>query len=408
MSDARGTPEAGPAPGSAHGPGVRVFRIYAALAFSFAWVPVMYTAFVIEKGFRPDEYARLWSVYYAVMVLAELPWGWVADRWGTKPLLALGPLVLGASFLVLGRADDYTTCLLAMAVTGAAHAMISGADSAWLYDHVRAHGQAIDALHEEAAAHRWRLLGVCVADVAGGALAFWAGTRASFDLAAVLMLGAAGAALALPRAPRADRAVVSPGLPPRRLLADMARPGVLWCFAWFAVVFVLLRVGFQLYQPTLIDEGISSLWHHGAVFGLLNLVAGMAALSVRPVHDRLGERGTSQGVLVFLAVAFTGLALGPAWLLLPMLAMQQVSFAFLQPVGRTALNHRVPSRDRAWMLSVQSVAGRLLFAGVLVLADGDLAVGDLPGTYLALAGASAVLAVVLRFTAPRSAPRGEP
>ena len=47
--------------------------------------------------------------------------------------------------------------------------------------------------------------------------------------------------------------------------------------------------------------------------------------------------------------------------------LQQVSFGFLQPLGRTALNDRIASTDRASLLSAQSLLARLAFAGVLAL-----------------------------------------
>ena len=41
----------------------RPFRIYASLAFAFAWVPIMYTAFTGDRGFSADQYVSLWSTY---------------------------------------------------------------------------------------------------------------------------------------------------------------------------------------------------------------------------------------------------------------------------------------------------------------------------------------------------------
>lgn len=384
-------------------PGLRLFRVYAALAFAFAWVPVMYTAFVLERGFSASQYAQLWSVYYAAMVLAELPWGWVADRFGTRPLLVLGPLGLAASFGVLGHATDLTTCLLAMAATGASHAMISGADSAWLYDYLADRGRADLALHEEAAAHRWRLFGVSIADLLGGHVAFALGCVGAFHLSMGLMLAAAAVAACLPRPARHVAALpVRSALPAEGLADDLRRPGVLWSLLWFALVFVFIRVGFQLYQPTLIDHALDDVRRHGEVFSLLNLVAGGAAFLVPGVHRRLGERGSAGMVLILISVSFLGLSGGSAALLLPLLALQQVSFAFLQPLGRTALNTRIPSRRRAWMLSAQSVGGRLLFAVLLLLVDGDQAVADLPGSYRTLGWLAAGLAALLLATAPRS------
>src|SRR5262249_44117078 len=112
--------------------GTRAFRAYSALTFAFAWVPVMWVHFTVTRGFSPDDYAALWATYYLAMVACELPWGWLADRVGRRPVLVAGPAVLGVAFLLLGRSGELLACHALMAAVGAAHALISGADSAWL------------------------------------------------------------------------------------------------------------------------------------------------------------------------------------------------------------------------------------------------------------------------------------
>jgi MFS family permease len=355
------------------------------------------------------------------MVTAELPWGWLADRLGPRPLLVAGPLVLGAGFAVLGHVPGFLACQLAMALTGAAHAMVSGADSAYLYEVVSAEGRRPHALREEAVAHRWRLFGVSACDVAGGAVAFALGTAAAFDLSVALMLAAAVVAFRLPAVRRPAPASGTGSRPASRLarlrLAPMARalrsPGVAWVMVWYAAVFVLLRVGFQLYQPTLLAVRAEALWVHGAVLGLLNLFAGLAALLVGPVHVRWRERGSAVAVLLLLAASFAGLAaalpLGRLLLLLtPLFALQQIAFAFLQPLGRTALNHRIPAEDRTTLLSAQSMLARLLFGLVLACVRwGDSLEAELSRTYLVVAGA-AVLAALLLGRTHRPAPEDVP
>ncbi|MBM3985812.1 MAG: MFS transporter, partial [Planctomycetes bacterium] len=175
---------AGP-PATPRDPGLRSFRAYSGLTFAFAWIPVMYVHFTRTRGFAPDTYASLWATYYLAMVVFELPWGWLADRVGRRPVLVVGPLLLGVAFFLLGRSDDARTCHVLMAAIGAAHALISGADSAWLYDHLAATGRRADALHEETVAHRWRLLGVSAVDAAGGLVAHAFGTTAAFDVSAL-------------------------------------------------------------------------------------------------------------------------------------------------------------------------------------------------------------------------------
>ncbi len=389
-----------PAVAPATPPSLRRYRLYAGLTFAFAWIPVMYTAFTVDRGFTPDQYLALWAAYYVAMVGAELPSGWLADRWGRRPLLVAGPLGLAGCFAVLAEAQSYAVCWWAMAATGASHALISGADSAWLYDQLAARGRRQDALREEASAHRWRLFGVSALDVAGGLLAHAAGTRWAFHLSVLVMLFAAATALRLAKdPPRAPVPAAAAHGPRPGLRGALAAPGVAWGLAWYLVVFVLLRVGFQLYQPTLLAEGATDLRVHGALLGALNLVAGLSVYVVRRVHGRYGERLTSGLVVGLQALSFAGLALAGGGWVFPLFCLQQVSFAFLQPIGRTSLNHRIPAEQRAALLSLQSLLARLAFGALLALGTWDAALGSaLRGSYAALALAAALAAVVLHAT----------
>lgn len=404
MNDTPQPPPASAPPTEQTARGIRGFRVYAALTFAFAWIPIVYTAFTVDRSFTPTQYLQLWAAYYTAMVIAELPWGWVADRWGHRPLLVAGPLWLAGCFALLGHSDSFSVCWWAMAATGSGHAMISGADSAYLYELLVGAGRRRDALHEETVAHRWRLFGVSILDVAGGLVAFTYGTVVAFDLSVIVMLVAAFVASRLPALP-STRVLHAPrGL--SGVGDGLRHHGVLWVLFWYVAVFVLLRLGFQLYQPTLLAAGTDDLRLHGLTLGLLNLVAGISAFFVLRVHTRHGERATATFVLLLMALSFAGLSLIGNLAVALLFCLQQVSFAFLQPIGRTALNHRIPPQHRAAMLSAQSMAARLGFAVVLVLGNWDAALADwLPATYGTLAAVAVGCALLVALTWP-GRPRG--
>ncbi len=381
--------------------GLARFRWFASLAFSFAWVPIMFTAFTRDRGFTGGQYAELWAAYYVAMVVAELPWGWVADRFGYRRLLVAGPFVLAASFVVLGRSTSFEVCQLAMMATGAGHAMISGADSSYLYELLRGVGRQSEALAAETIAHRWRLFGVSAADLAGGFIAWGFGTSLAFDFSAATMFLAGVIAWGLPSEVR--RGAPSRPAPSLRTAARALRfEGVVWVFGWYAAVFVLLRIGFQLYQPTLLAEDVTDLRLHGGLLCVLNLVAACAAFAVMRTYARLGERGTAFTVLALLGASFAGLAafgsdFGTTWTTFAVIALlcawQQVSFGFMHPLGRTALNQRIPPAERASLLSAQSVSARILFSAVMFFAPWDeMLASDLHDTYVTLAVVAFALA----------------
>jgi hypothetical protein len=218
-------------------------------------------------------------------------------------------------------------------------------------------------------------------------------TRWSFHLSALVMLAAALTALSLP-APAAEASLAR-----RPRLGSLGRallaPGVAWVLLWYVAVFVLLRIGFQLYQPTLLSAGTDDLRIHGLTLGGLNLVAGLSAFLVLRVHGRLGERRTAALVLLLMAASFAGLARPWPLLLGPLFCLQQISFGFLQPVGRTALNHRIAGPERASLLSAQSMLARLAFGLVLFGGSWDAALGPrLDLTYAVLAVVATGLAVL--------------
>jgi sugar phosphate permease len=231
--------------------------------------------------------------------------------------------------------------------------------------------------------------------VAGGCVAFWLGTPAAFELGAGVMLVSA---LLASRLPEERVAGVRPKPSVAAARAALGAPGVPWVLAWFVAVFVLLRVAFQLYQPTLIAVGATDLRLHGLVLGGLNLAAGMSVYLVPRVFGALGERRTAGFVLLLLALSFAGLSAAPGWLVPVLFVLPQVAFGFLQPVGRTSLNQRIPAGERASLLSAQSLLARLAFAVLLFAVPWDAAfTARLPVTYLVLAGV-ALLAAVLAVT----------
>lgn len=84
------------------------------------------------------EYGLLQALYYVVVVAAEVPTGVLADRFGRKAILAIGALVNGVGCWVFALSHDVATFALGEVLFGLGTALVSGADSALLYDSLAA------------------------------------------------------------------------------------------------------------------------------------------------------------------------------------------------------------------------------------------------------------------------------
>ncbi|MCG8702210.1 MAG: MFS transporter [Bacteroidales bacterium] len=97
------------------------------------YVPV-YKLFIEESGFNDEQLFWLRGIYSLVIALAEIPSGYMADKWGRKHTLQLGTLLGVAGFAVYYYTHSFWLFMIAEIALGLGQSFISGSDSALLYE----------------------------------------------------------------------------------------------------------------------------------------------------------------------------------------------------------------------------------------------------------------------------------
>lgn len=97
------------------------------------YMPIGYLYF-LENDFSQFEYLTLHAIYSGVIALFEVPSGYVADVWGRKKALVWGCLMGVIGFAVYSISGEFAYFLIAEILLGIGQSLISGADSALLYD----------------------------------------------------------------------------------------------------------------------------------------------------------------------------------------------------------------------------------------------------------------------------------
>lgn len=341
--------------------GGNIWRLFTAEAlFSLIlWVPI-WVVFLQGRGVTLTQIGLLEGFAWLLTAFLEVPTGAIADRFGRKASIALGQLLYAlAMFLILTKALS-PTFLLGYALWNSSMAFVSGADTALLYDTLKADGR-----QDQAAKYSGRYAAIQqgsqgIAAVIGAAIAT-VNITLCFILCGFAAVVAAGLVLTTKEPPQTDEDGVGPLGYWKNLKTAVGiaarRPVVRALLLLYATVLTLpLVVYYVLLQPYALGVGlpIATLGVVVAGVQLTSVVASwlahratryLALTTIVPIG--VGVLLVAQGMLgVFPSIPSIGLVLVVA--LVP---------ALLGPLFLAQLNDLIPSAQRATILSL----GALMF-----------------------------------------------
>lgn len=383
----------------------RNLRLYAwtyPLARSYFWLPTFWLYLNVRLSL--DEILLLHALYYASVVVLEVPSGYASDRLSRVWTLRVAAVAGVASYALFLFAGDRFAVFAAAQLALAAHfSLQSGTDESFHFDTLDGLGRGDEFAEREARLGRNANLagaGAALVGGAAGAFALWIPYALSLAGAAVLVL-----LLAAAREP--TRAVdgyagTSFRTQLRACGRQLRRPLLAWLFAYMVLQVVLSHVPYEFAQPYIaaaLGERADALRWTPLVTGAMAAVVAALAAAAAAASASLREHFGSARVLLvgtaFQSALIGAMALAIHAVVVPMLAVRGVQAA----VGRVVVNAevvpRVPQAQRATYLSLHSLAGRTGYASLLVFLAafvGRDAASD-PETLLAALRACSLLAV---------------
>lgn len=336
---------------------VRKSYVYRFLMELQLWLPIWVIYLRDQRGFSLTQINLLDTPFFLLIILAEVPTGAVADRFGRKVSLMLGSGFFAVAVFVFGIAENYLVILVSYVAWGLALTFQSGADSALLFDSLKQASREDE--FQRATSRLWALRSVAalVALLIGAPIA--EATSYTF----VITLSAGIALCALPVAfimhePR--HALEAEHEDYFRTLFQGMRdawhtPTLRYIIIFSGIMSMGAFAPMVFEQPFLDEHGIGvgnlGLWQ-APVRGAGIATALLAGWSL----SRLGERGTFFAMPVVLGISGLALAgIDHSWIFVAFLGMGAVA-GMQNPALARYVNVRIPSERRATMLSVQSVA----------------------------------------------------
>lgn len=329
------------------------------------WLPIWAVYLTDFRGLSLTQLTVLDAPFWILLIVLEVPTGAIADRWGRKVSLSYGALTNAIAVIVFGIAANFGILLVSYLVWAVAWTLYSGADSAFVYDSLRANGREDDYQKlwgrtravSAAAAILGLLIGAPLGDFAG----LWVPVVASGGLMAIAWV----VTFSFKEPPRAEGDDHANYLATIKEAFGVAfgRPAVRMMMLMMAAVMGIGVSMIILQQPFLSDHDVRyGLFGFFLTPGQLLSIAG-ALLAYRLVNA-LGVSGVV--MLMPLAVLATATGLGfidhlAAFAFYPLTTL---TFAMSFVVMSDYLNRRIPSANRATILSIQNMMFSLIVAGM--------------------------------------------
>ncbi len=318
--------------------------------------------FYQDNGMGMHDIFILKAIYSVAIVVMEIPSGWMADIWGRKKTLILGAVLGSAGFLAYSFSYGFLAFAVAEIILGIGHSFVSGADSAMLFDSLKADNKTKEYTKQEGRITSTGNFAEAIAGILGGFLA-------AISLRTPFFFQFAVAAIAIPAA----LTLIEPKIHSTEHVRSIKK--LVQNIKKTLVVNKNLRISILLSAVTgtatltfawLVQPFFKAIDLPVEMFGIfwtaLNLTVGVSSVFAHRVELFFGKRYTLLVIILLLSVGYflSGIAItfwGVAFLFLFYLVR-----GIATPVLKNYINQYTESEVRATMLSVRNFIIRISFA----------------------------------------------
>jgi MFS family permease len=339
---------------------VRRFYLFA-FFFNFQpWVPIWVLYLIEERGLTLAQVAAMEAVFQGVIVLAEMPTGAIADRWGRKTSMLLGGIGAPLGIVFFGLADSFGMLLLSYTVWAFSFTLFSGADSAFVYDSLASVKREGEFSRVMGRGRALAMGAAMVGALIGAPMAAVMGLTTPIFVGAAMSVLATVVVLTFREPPRHEEHVE---LKYCQIICEALRYArshaqVRTMMALHAVLAIAALSGFIMIQPYLSAHDVPT-----AQFGIFVVAAhGAAALGSLSAHrlaGRLGEGATFGLVTGALGGGFLVLAGLDSLVVFPAFALIYFANSAFVPLSNGYVSRHSPQHLRATLISVTSMGASL-------------------------------------------------
>ena len=328
----------------------------------FNMVMPIVVLFYQDNGMGMHDIFILKAIYSVAIVVMEIPSGWMADIWGRKKTLVLGSILGSAGFLAYSFSYGFWAFVIAEIILGIGHSFVSGADSAMLYDSLKADNKTDKYTKQEGRITSVGNFAEAIAGVLGGFLA-------AISLRTPFYFQFAVAAMAIPAA----LTLIEPKIHStehvhsiKKLVQNIRKTFATNQNLRISILLSAVTGTATLTFAWLVQPFFKAIGLPVEMFGIfwtaLNLTVGFSSVFAHRIERLLGKRYTLYLIILLLATGYFLSGIAITFLGLAFLFLFYLVRGIATPVLKNYINQYTESEVRATMLSVRNFIIRITFA----------------------------------------------
>jgi len=325
-------------------------------------LPIILPYYREELGLSFHDFLIGESVFALVLILCDVPAGYLADRWGRKNTMALGAIIMAFGYVLLWVASGFWSAILAQGVLGIGVATISGSNSALLYDTLLSLGREHEYRKREGFRFALQLYSVSLACVIGGYL-YSIDHHLPIMIEIITYSLAFIVALFFVEPPR--HKVVSDKHPLRDIRDTLVY--VLHGHREIATIALLMIIVFSTTKITMWtiqayagELNISEVYN-GWILASVMLIGGVSGHFGHHIFKKISGQAILYMMIFLLSFILLVAGLSNNYFGLALLGTEAFVYGFAMPRAQEAINNLVDSSRRATVLSVANLSMSLGF-----------------------------------------------
>ncbi len=334
---------------------INKFYLFSFLQDLTFFTPI-FVVFLLANQLSLKSIMLLQSSYLLFNLLLEIPMGILADKYGYKKSLVIGPLFCMFGFIFFAVGDNFLDFFLAMALYAIGASLISGSDEALLFETLKKIKQEDNYLKIFGKARAFTVLGATIASIVGGFIAEFS-MKATFILSATALVFMFLINITLVEAKSAKMGNNLKEFTKETIKFVLHNSKIKWCIFFFAFTNLMIWGTYFLYQPYFQKLEIPVMFF-GIIFAGLNLIAFFSSIYFSKIKKYFNNFNIIYLILILIIIPFFFIYNFFSMPFIVFLVLHQISRGFLSPFISQLINTFVNSQNRATILSINNMFSR--------------------------------------------------